>query len=295
MDHTFRTLIFILFLLTLGILKAQEFVTKIYLTSETGYSDSLEIGYDPSATIDLDQSFGESAVSEISDSFYLGQVNFTDYTCSPDNLSGTFQQIEDVARQITKKEIIPKTCTSFLENSGLEGFLPAITLFLPNKRLPIAVSWDAGVFNSECLAQSFVSDWNIARMWDIPCGNESLNQFNVADDDSLLIESPSGDQMVNGNDTFSIFYIILADELFSKAEESPISDIIPYPNPSDGYVNFDFNLSKNVFIEVFTSQGKLCTSFKHHSTGLYFTQSGIYFIRLKKKDRIKTHKIIITH
>ena len=42
-----------------GTLLAQEFSTKLYFESYQGEKDTLEIGYDPSATHGIDSDFGE--------------------------------------------------------------------------------------------------------------------------------------------------------------------------------------------------------------------------------------------
>ncbi|MCX7907990.1 MAG: T9SS type A sorting domain-containing protein, partial [Ignavibacteria bacterium] len=103
---------------------------------------------------------------------------------------------------------------------------------------------------------------------------------------------------------WEFFFIILNSEIvnkvlkskFTNTEEKERTDLLIYPNPTEGKIYFSGNFdASNLFVDVFDRFGRKVVSFSSLQTNyieLIDISSGIYFIEIRYGDKIERTKFI---
>jgi len=122
----------------------------LYLTDKNGQKDTLEVGYDPNATNEVDAAFGEINYSSPINSdkfqaFIIGQC----WLCN-----NFLQNPYYLRKQIMKP-------SSYYISEG------AIPIVFPYESLPVTISWDKSVFVNVDRDCSIVTDWQPSRWFDV--------------------------------------------------------------------------------------------------------------------------------
>jgi len=278
----------IILLLFANIFIGQEFITTIYIENSIGEKDSVQIGYDPLATIGVDTVFGEIDITSNQFSGSLearvGQINLNDFDCGENNLIDNPQFIS----YLSKIDITPSNC------EGWVNFIPFTTLLVNNKNFPLKITWSHQAFQNDCLDGSFISDWHPGLWFDASCGGEVLPQVYMKEFGDTIVSARTGIYLVdNFLDTLSMFHITLAPQsLLNNVKEDELSQINLFPNPTSGIVNIE-SLGA-LKINVFDHSGRLIVR-SEDEIGLTDKPNGIYIIQLTDKNGNRVIKKVVKY
>jgi hypothetical protein len=273
-------------------LQGQVFKIKIYAEKGTE-RDSVMVGYDPTATMGLDAQFGEQNIfaTPFAANFEMraGQIDLNGIECDENNLLF----FNNLILHQTKVDIVRRTCTSFFPGTTINGLAPYSTLFLKNSDIPLVLRWDASLFNTTCLRESFITDWHPGGWFDASCPNLSIGRTLLFSQDSVLITKPSGIYVISPqNDTLSMFHIALGDRLVSTEDLSTVAIEIS-PNPTTGIIHINGRQSTPIGVRVYDSLGKLILATANTpEIDLTAQPDGVYFVRIQGEQKEEVHKII---
>lgn len=241
----------LIFLISLSILNAQEFSTQFYFTDTLGNQDTVTVGFDPMATLGVDEFFGEVDLKEVpfrnDFEVRVGQVNHEDLGCFPNNDPLGFHNIDsdqnEIIIRIGKKDYNGISC----ENGNLVyQFFGKTTFFIKNKDLPVKINWDIQVFSNICLSKSFFTDWHPGGWFDVTCGgNVFLEEINEITE--LWINEPTNIQIVDrSGDTLSMIHLSLLDGLTSSSiQAETLPTFQTFPNPAQDQLTIQLPDTKN--------------------------------------------------
>lgn len=272
---------------------AQEFQFKM-LAQSNGSFDIVTVGFDPSASIEVDSQFGEEDIYNAPfDSNFevkVGQVNWRGLRCD----TNFIKRDDEVITYMSKVDIAPRDCNGYDIANTINGLTPISTLFIRNSNLPVTLKWDRTLFENECLEKSIITDWWPGGWFDVVCPRFSIDVQNFVNQDSLVIDEPSSMFIIDSfSDTLSLFHIALG-----KLRPSNVNDFIGhsievYPNPTTGLVQIESNDIDINSIEVYDVVGNLVQKSKEYQTiDLESQPNGIYFLRINSNGSFLTKRII---
>ena len=226
----------ILILFSLGSIltaAAQQFSFKMYFKDAIGNTDSITLGYDPSASDTIDISYGE--VNIISTPLDSGlDVRITDewdnriYESKP----GTYH----TKKQIFHYDCIPRQYPKFH------------TLEIHTKHWPVTAYWSKSLFTNACRLGSIISGVMPAG-WPHIGGNSDLYYLFLSWADSVTFSSntsPTFDSnmgTIRGIDTISFFWVGVFDLSGVAASNDNMiysRDLLKiYPNPASDYLSVE--------------------------------------------------------
>jgi hypothetical protein len=272
---------------------SQEFQTTIIAENING-SDTVIIGYDSSASIEIDGQFGEIDINntrfDATFEIRVGQIDLNHLDCKMNDTSVDSTLIT----YMSKVDIVPRDCQGWDKDVTINGFVPITSMFIRSKDLPVTLRWQSAVFNNVCLEASLFTDWHPGGWFDAECGNLSIDPFELATRDSVLITNPSGVSILDSfGDTLSLFHIALGGEDFlgdvSDASSFPIA---VYPNPTRGVVRIGLENLSEATVEVYDIHGDLLSTSTDNQIDLSEYPDGIYIIRISSKGNYFTDRVI---
>ena len=279
----------LIFLSTSTILNAQQFSTQFYFTDTLGNQDTVTVGFDPMATLGIDEMFGEVDLKEVpfGDEFEVrvGQVDHEDLGCFPNDGPLDFHNIDsdqnELVIRIGEADYNGISC----ENGSLNyQFFGKTTFFIKNKDLPIRINWDIQVFSEICLSKSFFTDWHPGLWFDASCGNNPFIE-EISEITELWINEPTNIQIVDrSGDTLSMIHLALLDGLTSSTEAQELPIFQTFPNPVQDQLTIQFPDTKNRPWKLLNINGQIVRKGTFNSDteqiGLEDITNGIYFLQV---------------
>lgn len=240
-----KTAALLLFLLIFQYLHGQEFEFTLFAESN-GQSDSVILGFDRTATFQVDTLLGELDISNTPyDSVFeirAGQVHPGDLDCY--GLQDLNQSPNLVFYQ-SKKNYLPIDCSGWRDFSL--GRIIFATVFLKNDDLPITLKWDEQ-FNDECLKNNIITDWHPYALFDVTCAEQEPILSNLNTENSLMIDRPALNQIVDQfGDTLSLLYVLLGpDATSSLSKNISLTNVNIFPNPADQLITIEIEQALNI-------------------------------------------------
>ncbi len=279
----------LIFLSTSTILNAQQFSTQFYFTDTLGNQDTVTVGFDPMATLGIDEMFGEVDLKEVpfGDEFEVrvGQVDHEDLGCFPNDGPLDFHNIDsdqnELVIRIGEADYNGISC----ENGSLNyQFFGKTTFFIKNKDLPIRINWDIQVFSEICLSKSFFTDWHPGLWFDASCGNNPFIE-EISEITELWINEPTNIQIVDrSGDTLSMIHLALLDGLTSSTEAQELPIFQTFPNPVQDQLTIQFPDTKNRPWKLLNINGQIVRKGTFNSDTeqiqLEDMTNGIYFLQV---------------
>jgi len=272
------------------ILTAQQFSTQFYFTDTLGNQDTVTVGFDPVATLEVDEIFGEVDLKAVpfGNDFEVrvGQVDHEDLGCFPNdgpvNLFNIDSDQIELLIRTGKKDYNGISC----ENGNLiYQFFGKTTFFIKNKDLPTKINWDIEVFSDVCLNKSFFTDWHPGLWFDATCGSESFIE-NISAITELWINEPTNIQIIDrSGDTLSMIHLGFEDGLTSSIEAEVLPSFNSFPNPVEDQLTLQFPDAKIRPWKLINVNGKIAQTGEFTATTeiLQLNQLplGIYFLRVE--------------
>ena len=268
---TFQNLCFLLF--------SQQFSTRIYLQGISSGKDTLEVGYDPTATRGIDSAFGE-----INHSKPVVNNKFSAFIVDPSIIHQT--------SFFLKKQIL-NTYTGWVEGG-------ALGIIVPYDSLPVTVSWDKSLFENAERDYSLITDWTMGGWFDV--GTSTFKNY-LKDISSIQVPKTLSNYIYDDGiqqHPMYIFYLAFAKkENIIAGFEGFLSksNITIYPNPASHYIyieNIDTDDIKH--IKVFTLDGQLveCINGSHEAKiDCSSWINGLYIIGIESNKKTTYSKIQI--
>lgn len=259
-------------------IQAQEFSFQLFFEDAVGNKDTITLGYDKSATNDIDTSFGEVNIiyEEIVKPF---DVQISDeWHFRSNGLPGNFH---------TKKQILHYACIDYYD--GVQG----IDIF--SKHWPVNVRWDNTLFDPQCRNGSLITCHHPGAWWDAGCPIGSFIQL-MKWDGMLSFDSNNQGSIINTNygyinefnDTIAFYFFVFGppgvsnvavEDEFKTAERIKVS-----PNPVVDKLSLHIpeDLGNLESLQILSLEGQtLLRSNNIMDIDLSNLSSGIYLIQVQ--------------
>lgn len=260
------------------LLFSQQFSTKIFLQKIGSGKDTLEVGYDPTATRGVDTFFGE-----INNSSPITTNKFSTFIVDPSIINqSTF---------FLKKQIL-NTYSGWVENG-------ALGIIVPFDSLPILVSWDKSLFNNAERDYSLITDWTMGGWFD---AGSSTFKYYLKDTSSVQIPKTASNYMYDDGtqqQPMYIFYIAFAKAENLITENKNIqsnNNLRIYPNPASHYISVENKSNEKIkLIKVLTLDGQIVETLNGLTSKINCTNwsNGIYIIGIESSEKTTYFKIQI--
>jgi len=260
------------------LLFSQQFSTKLYFQGINSGKDTLEVGYDPTATRGIDAAFGEVN--------YLNSISsnkFQAFIVDP--------SIINQSSFLLKKQIL-NIYSGWVENS-------ALGIIVPFDSLPVTVSWDKSLFENTERDYSLITDWTMGSWFD--AGSSTFKSY-LKDVSSVqvpkTVSNYTYDDGVRQHPMY-IFYLAFAklENILScyKTIQSN-NDLHIYPNPASDIISIDNKSIENIKqIKVLTLDGQIIESIKGSYTKINCRNwaNGLYIVEFELNNKTIYSKIQI--
>jgi hypothetical protein len=214
-----QLLTFIFALCQVSACYAQQFEFPIFFVDAAGNKDTLLLGYDPNATDEIDNAWGEQNI--YGTPYKTGLDVRTGNEFKEQSSMGTPNPIFE-----TKKQIMQDTCGGY--------HYPIIEIHIATNNYPVQSYWDHTPFLDSCYNGSVVTAMHPGTWW--WCGTGFVNE--LFSTDSGLI-SPSGHYLIDSN--IQVYWAAIGD--FYRVLATGTNDTAPFdalkisPNPSADFIN----------------------------------------------------------
>lgn len=295
--------IILLFILTLLVHLgySQEFEFKLFAESG-GQKDSVVIGFDRSATTAVDSSFGEVNISSTRfDTIFeirAGQVDYSELACSGIQ---DLTRYPDLIRYVSVRDFFPLDCSGWKPPSGESVFFS--TLFFKNDDLPITLRWDQDLFQSACTASSIITSWHPDALYHVTCTPEIPEVVSFNGIDSLVIDRPAWNQVVDQfGDTLSLMFILLGpEETIISTKDLDSGKLQVFPNPVNNFLTLSFDeVSRDKSnVMIYDLNGRLVHNVNVPNDVLSFNidvtnwSSGVYHLIVQRDQNVLYSKKIL--
>ncbi len=263
---------------------AQQFSTKICITSVNNEKDVLEIGYDPKGTFGVDEEFGEV---DCKNPKLDGK--FQAYIINPE-MFNRFHKLKNPF--FLKKQIMG------MEYEDIEDCF--IGVMVPVKYLPITISWDKALFQDPKRSKSFITDASPAN-W--PCiGNTftwRLKQRKEINAPQPVIDSEVYLEKYNDGTkehSMYVFYFIFDGNELKSDTKNIISDdnINIYPNPTTDFIHINNKANVKIqSIHIYSVDGRVIKQINKPTEKIDCRdwKEGIYILKMKTDKGTASYKI----
>jgi len=280
---------------------SQEFSTNLVFQDANGNTDTLIVGYDPAATVLVDEQFGEVDISglPIGDSLEvrLAQTDIREFEYNYEVWS--FAENPNLVTYQSKIDILPRKCESYDPQETISGAPPHSTILIPIDKLPLQISWDSTVFDNECLKNSFLTSWPSDTLWDtqsflggnIPNGPHTMDGIS-----ELLIDKQYGHQYISAsNDTMMVLFLFLHDLHLTVSVDEQIKTAIKiYPNPTQDILKIESEKEIQSY-KLYNAMGQLQRSgvVENSEISTIYLIDGSYYLQLfDTEGRLQTVRFV---
>lgn len=276
----------------------QDFLTELIFEDALGNYDTLEVGYDQSATVGVDTFLGEENIIMVPRDSIFDVRSSNEPIRRNQGLVGTFH---------TKRQIIPNPCSLPNEPDTLSGTVISIDVMA--KYWPVKMYWNNDFLN-DCVDSSWITNMLPSSWCDAICQPHIYEYMYSASGQSIEIEKPSrfdesGCAYTVGLDSVAFLSVVLFDDQAGcpvtvglREYKKTIYNV--YPNPASKifhikykhYTNESNFILYNVNGEVVLSK-KLTSDFS--SFNLNDVSSGNYIYTINSEDgTFQKGKLIIS-
>ncbi len=274
-------LTFLIVLLSFNHLQAQEFEFPLFFEDVFGDKDTIFLGYDMEATTGIDEAFGEI---NIKGTPLTGlDVRIIDYDY--DNIYCEIEGNNDNSSFHTKKQIIDGNC-------DMPAF-PALGIIIDKNRFPIKINWDKDIFPSTCGQGPILTDWYPGGWFDLPCDNTQEVVYMSTIDSVIFATTSLGVYIIEGDTVNYLFYNLVSGGV--ATEDWNQTDYVSiFPNPT----NDKMEVSAEGFIDImlYDITGNLLffkeNVYQNIELSLNDYPTGLYYVKIKKENRMVTKKVI---
>jgi hypothetical protein len=255
---------------------SQTFSFQMYFEDATGAKDTLEFGYDASASDSIDASFQEiNVISQPWSSQFEARIT----VLNPPNAwdYDEFMSVQEIGH--LKKQIKKEDC--------FDQSLHISMIQLKNAVYPITVTWDNSLFNDPCRTNSIITDWHPVGWFDAILG-ETMPQIPVElkNSDTASFSYTSIHNINSNQDTLDVLFFALGNQnqVFVGLEELE-TDLSVYPNPASEALTISLpeNASTTDCI-LFDNLGKEVKRFTvsgdEHVLDVSVLKKGIYLLKI---------------
>lgn len=263
------------FTLCFSVLQAQEFSFKMKFVDSIGNTDSLILGYDSTATDQINPTFGES---NISNEPYLNDLDVRVITWD--------RYRNDSAYFESKKKIINYHCSNIHSQAPLCHKLPLVGIGIKTDFFPVTVYWDKHLFSDTCRNGSLFTSVPPGGWWDVSGFIDTL-----LTKDSSTIFPNTYNYLTNDSGNVYIYWLAFYDSTVLmvgiddyKTDEHSFNIA---PNPSSYLLNIVSKQESNhpESLELYNTMGQLIirtTQLKN--IDISNVPSGLYFVKLLNKN-----------
>ena len=277
---------------SLSIGLAQGFSSVLKFENASGI-DSVTIGYDVKASIDLDTIFGEEDISNIqfNDSLdvRLGNVDWPLMKCG----ATSTKLYPDLIHYNTKVEILPRNCASD-PTSGFLGPVPITTILIPNDHFPVTVTWDPDPFTDMCARASVLTDIHPGCWFDCGCYDQVFDLKFLRLDSTVLIPSKASHIIVDSfGDSLSVFFMTISEKKLTSTDDLVRSTYSVYPNPFSKELRIDTDNTFQTIFKLYRADGQQVLGSTAPVLNTEALQPGMYFLSIEE-DGVQTelHKVV---
>lgn len=250
-------------------LASQEFQLPIYFEDSAANRDSITIGYDDSATVNIDPAFGEKNM--------LGNPysNNLDVRVCLYNYKDV--RYEDARLLESKKMFIKKPCTDKTYFDEAHSFMVVIR----SNHWPIIMRWDNSLISDTC-EQITIVDCTPGG-WLHICGpGHPYRTFEMANNSSATYDSSEYSVPGTGDSLKALFF---AFNVYRRtADQSQERDEVNiFPNPSNGQFSvITSDIVSNAELHLYNIAGeKVLQADIHQKVDVSHLMSGIYYYKIK--------------
>ncbi len=251
----------------------QEFSFTMHFTDSLGNRDSLEIGYDPLATEELDSIFQEeNIVTTPWDALFEVRISS----------QSRYTEVDNMPEFHTKKQIISKECTGQPRE--------IIEVNIKSDHWPITASWKAELFGDSCTEGSVFTSIHPGGWWDTGSPSD-LQRIKMQETDSVTFRAQvyEQDQSINKNYAYTLedgsvvsaFWIgIGRKHLYLSTTQTHLDRFVHVlPNPTSDRITIqvdpDFQLNT---VTVYSLSGQRLIESEATELNLAALDSGIYIL-----------------
>ena len=154
--------------------------------------------------------------------------------------------------------------------------------------------WDDNISASELKNVVILANFDVVDQSVTPYFPYTGTWFDLMDEDgdTTLNVASTTDQITLQPGEFKIFGNQASTTL--STIDSEISELKMYPNPSDGYINFNKSIDS---VEIFDITGKKVLSFKNIITqqqlDINKLETGYYIIKISNDNNVENKKLIV--
>jgi hypothetical protein len=297
------------FLWTTIILNAQgrepEFSFKLYFETAGGSKDTIELGYDGSATNSVDTSFGEVE--------YDSPVSIDKFRVF---INAAHNQDCHGYKSFLRKQILHKNMIMDWGDIQLNFSTDGVAMLFPKDSLPVTIKWDKELFNnfqhdySAIVNRLTESTWWESVYYD-DCWDDDTNtvvmysgtctdfKLKLKERDQVMMASTQEYLCLNKQDTFALFGIAFINNSFwerLKNESLSISSSLSiHPNPVSDICYIKNENGKDVKkVQVYDMSGKSVLSFDGNITQFPCStlKKGVYAVLIETEDGRKSYKLV---
>ena len=276
----------IFFLLFPLFIQAQDFLTTIHFQDTLGNIDSVQVGYDITATAFVDPIFGEMDIQDIplhdSLDIRLAQVNLNLLECEYMYVNTSLEAIT----YYSKIDILPRNCEGYDTNTSINnGILPFTTILIKNDYLPLKMKWDSLQFTNICESASLVTDWHPGIWFDAICADVTLPRTMLSEQNEVWINTPSGIQIENQfGDTLSMFFLAIIPDFLDNISLLKEENIKVFPNPSTNVLFIEGLENTNFRIEIYDAIGQKKITTDDSKIDISTWENGMYYLQVLTKE-----------
>lgn len=209
---------------------AQSFSFELYFEDANGAKDTLEFGYDPTATDSIDPIFQETNIiaQPWSGQFEARIIVLT----NPYAFGGEeFATVTEAGH--LKKQIKMEDCQDQSVHISM--------IQMKNAVYPVTITWDHTLFNDVCRSNTIITDWHPGVWFDAIIGNNPQLPFELKFDVPANFTHTSTHNIASNQDTLDVLFFALGsiDQVFVGVEEQEQSKLTAAPNPVTDLLYFD--------------------------------------------------------
>ena len=159
---------------------------------------------------------------------------------------------------------------------------------------PIIYIWDDGIDSNLLKNVVIVSNFDVVEQTITPYFPYTGTWFDLMDEngESSIIVNSTSEQITLQPGEFKIFGNQSSTALSQNQYE--IDDVYFYPNPSDGYINFNKNID---LIEIYDITGKIVVTLentvKNRPINIDYLDTGLYLVKISNDNLLSTKTLIV--
>lgn len=225
-----KKLSLVLFSLIWHLSFAQSFSFELYFEDANGAKDTLEFGYDPSATDSIDPTFQE--INIIAQP-WSGQFEARIIVLTNPYAFGGEEYATVAEAGHLKKQIKMEDC--------LDQSVHISMIQMKNAVYPVTITWDHTLFNDLCRSNSIITDWHPGVWFDAIIGNNPQLPFELKLDVPATFTHTSTHNIASNQDTLDVLFFALGsiNQVFVGVEEQTQSKLSAAPNPVTDILYFN--------------------------------------------------------